>query len=197
MAEAPVQVSFRVVAGCAAAVEVVVDEAEVQRRRAAGGRPILDLDLLNLLLQIPPGRAVTEEGVSGYDWALLVKAARLAAVTVSGMPGNRQARRCAVPPLVVRHVTVTAREWRKGLSAASRFAPYASRELVLDAWPARQDVLLLEASYLGIGVTVREDAGLCRVLAPEPFCPARYTGASWLFAERMLDTMAPQMHTWA
>ncbi|MEH3089291.1 MAG: hypothetical protein PGN24_06710 [Microbacterium arborescens] len=173
--------------------EVLLDvdlHAEELRRRAHWDtKPILSLDLLNLLLTMPLSSAVPAEGFSDYDWRRLKAGSRIGAVDITGGHAGPRATRRAVPPLTVRHATVRARHWRTGLSATSRFAPYCSRDLILDGLPADDLELRLEADYLGVGVCVRgddPDQPVRRVIEPARFRPARYTGASWLFGERLL-----------
>lgn len=170
-------------------IDVDLDERELHRRQQDRCGPILNLDLLNLLVAMPRSSTVGKEAVSDYDWRLLRIGARSGAVEITTVDGATGAIRRASPPLSVQHVTVVATRWRNGLSIASRFAPYGSRELILDRLPADDVELRLEAGYLGIGISVRgdgPDAPPSRIIEPAPFAPARYTGASWLFAERLL-----------
>jgi hypothetical protein len=169
-------------------IDVDLDEHELHRRQQDRCGPILNLDLLNLLLAMPHSSTVGKEAVPDYDWRLLRIGARSGAVAITTVDGAIGAIRRASPPLSVQHVTVVATHWRNGLSIASRFAPYGSRELILDRLPADDVELRLEAGYLGIGISVRGDGpdtpASC-IIEPAPFAPARYTGASWLFAERL------------
>lgn len=170
-------------------VDVTPDHDELGRRRECGSRPILDLDLLNLLLKLPLGRPVPTDGLSGYEQRKLNSAQRVGAVSLTTVERQRCATRWVGPALKAHHVTVTATRWLHGLSVASRFAPYASRDLILDQLPTDDLGLRLQADYMGIGVCVADggpSAPLRRVVEPAPFAPARYTGASWLFTERLL-----------
>jgi len=174
-------------------IDVDLDQHELRRRQRDGCRPLLNLDLLNVLVAMPHAATVSKEAMSDFDWRLLMIGARSGAVEISTAHGAAGAIRRASPPLSVRHVTVTATRWRDGLSVASRFAPYGSRELILDRLPADDVELRLEAGYLGIGISVRCDGfdqPPSRIIEPAPFAPARYTGASWLFAERLLAQQA-------
>lgn len=178
-------------------VEVLVDVdlhvEELRRRAHRDAKTILSLDLLNLLLTMPLSSAVPAERFSDYDWRRLTAGSRIGAVDIADRDARPCATRHAVPPLTVRHATVRARHWRIGLSAASRLAPYCSRDLILDRLPADDLELRLEADYLGIGVRVPDDGAdqpVRRMIEPAPFRPVRYTGASWLFAERLLGKHA-------
>lgn len=173
--------------------EVVVDVKfrvqELRRRQRGAFKPLLSLDLLNLLLTMPLSSPVPAHHFSDYDWRRLEAGSRMGAVDITETDGGTCATRCAGVPLTVLHATVRARRWRFGLSVASRFAPYCPRDLVLDYEPSDDLDLILEANYLGIGIRLRgggSGQNTRRVIEPAPFTPARYTGASWLFAERML-----------
>jgi hypothetical protein len=170
-------------------IDVDLNVYELRRREHRRSKPILSLDLLNLLLTMPLSSPIRADDLSDYDWRLLRTGSRIGAVDIARADGVSYATRRAAPPLDVRHVTVTANHWRRGLSVASRFAPYGSRELVLGHLPEDDFELRLKADYLGVGISLRGDspeAPLHRVIEPAAFAPARYTGASWLFAERLI-----------
>ncbi|MGO4455296.1 hypothetical protein [Arthrobacter sp. RAF14] len=177
-------------------IEVLVDEniGELSRRRSSGTKPLLSLDLLSVLVMMPRSVAVPLGRFEDYDRRRLSSGQRAGAVEMSTIGGVRHVTRIAEPPLAVRHVKVRSGRWRTGLNVASQFAPYASRELILDRFPSDELEMRLEADYLGIGVSVRDDtdrAGVRLVVPPAPFSPARYTGASWLFVERLLAQRTP------
>ncbi len=153
--------------------EITLDETEIWRRRAVGAIKLRDLDLLNLLLTLPLGKPHYVAGLSSYETDLL-----------AGVPGIE----LTIPPLRVDRVTVPGRSWRQALAAAARFGPYCERRILLDREPADDDLMWLEAKFLGIGVAVASQttgqASTVRdLLGPVPFKPERYTGASWKFAE--------------
>ncbi|WP_152364941.1 hypothetical protein [Microlunatus speluncae] len=169
--------------------DVVLDALELERRERHRALPILSLDLLNLLVTMPLRLPVQADSFSDFDWRILEAGSRRGVVNIFSVDGHLAATRCAAPPLTVQHVTVTTRNWRTGLTTASRFAPYSSRELILERLPADDLQLRLEADYLGVGVSVRgsdPDMPIRQIIEPASFAPARYTGASWLFAERLL-----------
>lgn len=174
--------------GVEVALEVEIDLREIERRRAVQARPILSLELLRLLLEMPMGSPVNVARLSTYERRLLATGAPLGAVEFS--VGAGRATRRAVPPLTVRHATVRGSDWRTALRAASQFAPYASRTVLLDRLPADDVELRFEAAYLGIGVSVQEepDWDTREIVPGAPFTPARFTAASWLFVERLSGT---------
>lgn len=165
-------------------LEVELDVDEMERRDSEGASPILSLELLRLLLEMPVGSPTDLAGFSAHERQLLVTAGRLGAVEQS----LERATRRAIPPLSVHHATIRGSDWRTALRAASQFAPYASRTVLLDRMPSDDVELRFEAAYLGIGVSVQEesDRDIHEIVPRAPFTPARFTAASWLFAERLL-----------
>src|SRR2546421_201637 len=73
----------------------------------------------------------------------------------------------------------------KGLRAASRFAMYCRRLLVIPELPPNQEVALAEASFYGIGVALRRNGTVTMVLEPEPFTDWQPTAAWWWFTEEV------------
>lgn len=170
-------------------IGVELDERELTRRKGLGSQAILALDLLNVLVTMPRGECVPKDQFSQYDWQRLRGGTRVGAVEIATLRGVVTATRLAAPPLTVRHASIHGRRWRTAVAEASRFAPYCSREVVLDRLPADELELRLEVEYLGIGVRVRgpgSGGDGQRLVEPSPFTPTHYSGASWLFAERMM-----------
>ncbi|WP_286689387.1 MULTISPECIES: hypothetical protein [unclassified Aeromicrobium] len=166
--------------------EITLDETEIWRRRAVGAIKLRDLDLLNLLLTLPLGKPHYVAGLSSYETDLLAGVPGIE-LTIDRR-GQPYATRTVRPPLRVDRVTVPGRSWRQALAAAARFGPYCERRILLDREPADDDLMWLEAKFLGIGVAVASQttgqASTVRdLLGPVPFKPERYTGASWKFAE--------------
>ncbi len=171
------------------AVQVSFDEQEIQRRTKERFGSLLGLQLLNVLALLPFGSPVKASRFSEYELSMLRRAQRKGAAEFTHRNGQQVVIRHAAPPLMVHHATITCSNWRKGLSIASRFAPYCSREIALMEMPTDDLELRLEADYLGIGVTLRPGSLVgqgVRIIEPASFAPARYTGASWLFAEKLL-----------
>lgn len=171
-------------------LEVELDREELRRRRRSGVGQILSLDLLNVLARMPVASVQDVQHPSDYLWRLLRTGERQAALALEAIEGPGAARvvRRAVEPLSVRHARVRAGSWRTGLTVASRFAPYCSRELVLGQLPTDEVGLELEAAYLGVGISIGTSdpaEPVKRIIEPAPFVVARHTGARWLFAERL------------
>jgi hypothetical protein len=166
--------------------EITLDETEIWRRRAAGAIKLRDLDLLNLLLTLPLDEPHYVAGLSSYETDLL--AGVLGVELATDRRGQPYVTRTVRPPLRVDRVTIPGRSWRQALAAAARFGPYCERRILLDHVPTDDDLVWLEAKFLGIGVAVASQttgqASTVRdLLGSAPFKPERYTGASWKFAE--------------
>lgn len=162
--------------------EFTLDETEMWRRRAEGATKLRDLDLLNLLLTLPLGEPHCIAGLSSYESELLAGVPGIELATDQG--GQPYATRTVRPPLRVKRVTVPGRSWRQAIVAAAKFGPYCERRILLDRAPSDDDLVWLEAKFLGIGVAVASQGSSVRdLMAPAPFRPERFTGASWKFAE--------------
>jgi len=165
-------------------IEVELEAAELLRRDAGRVSPILNLELLSLLLELPLDRPVPAWDFSPHDLRLMRLGERMGALDVC--EDTMLVTRRATPPLTVLHATVRGCGWRKALRTASRLAPYSTRSILLGRMPIDDVELRFEASYLGVGVAVEKGDGIEVLVEPAAFAPARYTGASWLFAERLL-----------
>lgn len=166
--------------------DITLDETEVLRRSAAGPLKLRNLDLLNLLLTLPIGQPYYVGGLSSHEADLLVGVTGVELAT--DRRGWPYATRMVRPPLRVDRVTVPGRAWRQALAAAARFGPYCERRILLDQVPADDDLLWLEAKFMGVGVaaasqTAGQGPRVRDLLEPAPFKPDRYSGASWKFAE--------------
>lgn len=157
---------------------------EIQRRRAANAtRPAQDLDTLRFLLSVDQPVAIAALGA--YERGLTRRAVRFGFAEKRTIAGNCPAVvRKAEPPVTVELVSVLGPLSRRTLQLATTFAPYARRRLVVPSGRI-DETLLLEANYYGVGVTVTDDDDERTLVTPAPFQPTRFTGASWLFAERM------------
>lgn len=158
---------------------VRLDRAEVERRREA---PV-DLtgassSSLSALLRLSIAEPCRLDGVP--------EAVRSLAETWPGVfedMGGGWVRRAVVPLGYVETVAVPSASWRSGLRLAGRFAPYCTRQLVLESVPRDLGLLTMEAGYWGVGVDVLREGEVETVVEAEPFRPSRYSGASWMFAE--------------
>lgn len=165
-------------------IDLQVDGAELAFRRVhALDLCLTDVAALGALLQIP--------ALASTPLVALPAAARNVARRwprlVEEVDGDRVRRRVS-PIAHVDMVTLFTSRWRKGLREIGRFAPYSARLLQLPAEPSDLDMLCMEATYWGVGVRLESSKGWHEVVHPAPFTPARYTGASWVFAEQAMST---------
>jgi hypothetical protein len=166
------------VAGAAGDALVLPDPVEHERRTRAGLGGVTSLVLLDTLMNLPLGMPVP-----AADLDVLARA-HLARVP-GGVIELREAQitRVLTPPLTVVAVLVRARDWRRGVTRASCFAPFAQRVLLLDREPKPE--LLWEASVFGVGVWVdTADGAMREVCPPAPFVRRYWKPAGWRFAER-------------
>lgn len=159
---------------------------EIQRRRAAhAAGSVQHLDTLRFLLTLPVDQPTALAGLDAYERRLARRAVRCAFAEERTVARNRSALiRKAEPPVTVQLISVFGPFRRSTLQLATTFAPYARRRIVAPSGQV-DEMLLLEAAFYGVGVTVADANGERTVAAPAPFQPARFTGASWLFAERI------------
>jgi hypothetical protein len=156
------------------------DEHETLRRRRCGMEAIVELDLLDALMDLPAGIPVPLTSLRAADRRLLRR------VPVEALDwGGESVTRRAVPPLMPMLAIVRAAEWQDGLEAASRFASYCRRLVLLPELPADPDIALAQASFYGIGVAVARGAIPGMVLEPEPFTDWHPTPAWWSFTEKI------------
>ena len=163
-------------------IDLRVDGAELALRRVhALGLCLTDVAALGALLQIPT--------LSSTPLVALPAAARHVArrwPRVIEQVGGDRVRRRVSPIAYVEMVTLVTSHWRKGMREIGRFAPYSARLLQLPAEPSDLDLLCMEATYWGVGVRIESSGAWHDVVHPAPFTPARYTGASWAFAEQAM-----------
>lgn len=88
-------------------------------------------------------------------------------------------------PVVPNRVVVRAGRWRSGLRAIESYAGYCERHLVVPRPRSGADELELECSFFGVGLAYTDGDG--EVLSAAPFLPARFTLASWRFAEQLYE----------
>jgi hypothetical protein len=154
---------------------VLLNRAEHDHRERNGLGAITDRNVLEVLLGIEPGVETATAGLPARVRPVLRRAGDGAVVL-----GRGTVTRTASVPLTVECVTVTDTDPARGLARASRFGPYCARVLSLSRLPGDPVELLLEATYLGIGIAVPDDP---EVVAAAVFRPVRFTAASWMFAE--------------
>lgn len=171
-----------VLRGVEVVVHLSVDRGEISRRVAAGvaGRRLAGMRALGALLELPEGVLVDVATLAPVQRAVMD---RLVGAVDYSVPGF--VRRVARPAVWARLVSIQTSRWRDGLRLAGRFAPYSARRLVLDCVPFDVQVLCLEASYWGVGVSVKAEGVDRELVPPALFLPTRYTAAAWSFDEEL------------
>lgn len=164
--------------GTTALVFYRLDLTEHVRRRSVAAGPVTDMGSLEALLTLPVDLPVRLDSLSPRDRAGV---RRLPAGSADR--DRRNVTRRAVRPLHVDLTVVTAEQPRQGVAAASRFAPYCSRAVLLQRPAQRMHDLLNEASFYGVGVLMDSPSGTEVVLEPRPYRPRRHTAAAWGFVE--------------
>lgn len=154
------------------------DEAEWRRRGSSA--PLLRLDQLDALMNLPAALPVPRTGISARDQRLL---RRLPAGSVDW--SDATVTRRAVPPLTPMLAMVRSRQWMEGLTAASRFAAYCRRLVMISELPEDLDVALAQASFYGIGVALASGANPRILVEPEPLADWHPTPAWWWFSEEV------------
>ncbi|MFJ1744351.1 hypothetical protein ACIOG4_37595 [Streptomyces microflavus] len=156
------------------------DATEHARRQGAGMTALTGVQTLETLLALPVDVPVPLDSFSAGDRAAL---RRLPAGSVDR--GRREIVRRAVRPLHVDLAVLTGQQPRRALEAASRFAPFCSRAVLLRRPAPRMDDFLNEASFYGAGVLLDSPSGIDMVLQPRPYRPQRHTAAAWNFTEKL------------
>ncbi|WP_395107595.1 hypothetical protein [Actinomadura sp. SCN-SB] len=96
-----------------------------------------------------------------------------------------------VVPLTPLLAVVTSRSWDAGLLAASRFAAYCQRMVVVSKIPGDDREALRRAELYGIGVAIMRARRPEVVLEPEPVNDWEPTPAWWRFSEDIYAQVAP------
>ena len=157
-----------------------LDDGEHGRRQRAGAGAILSADVLELLLGLPVAVSVPVASLTCRERLALDPASRGAVSVWDG-----QVTRHAVAPVAVELALVAARNWRDGLEAAGRFAPFCARAMVLRRRPADLAEVQLQAAFYGVGVIVVDEQSTEVLIEPEPFRRLRFTAAGWRFLEEV------------
>lgn len=167
-------------------IHVEFDRSELEMREKCGlSLAGLAHDQLAALLTIPRWEHVPLSALPAAGRRMTLRRPDLVEQTDDGLVARRVG-----PPLWVEMVTLPVRQWRAGLRAVGRFAPYSARRLRLSQEPSDVDDLSVQATYWGVGVQVARFDGPTDLVVPEPFRPQRYTGASWAFAEEALEAVS-------
>ena len=157
-----------------------LDEGEHGRRRQAGAGAIASTDVLELLLSLPISESVPVASLTCRERAALSRASRGVLSVWDG-----QVTRHAMAPVTVELALVAARNWRAGLEAAGRFAPFCARAMVLRHRPADLAEVQLQAGFYGVGVIVVDERSTELLVEPEPFQRFGFTAAGWRFLEEV------------
>lgn len=163
------------------------DEAEWRRRRRHGLGAVVELDVLDVLMDLPAGMAVPLRSLQASERRLL----RRAPVGVVRHRTDAVIRQLvpAVKPLLA---IVPARDWQSGAEAASRFAVYCPRMVVLSQLPNDMDAVVSEASWYGIGVAMGHSGSTEIVSEPEQLTDWQPTPAGWAFSENLYGQLEGQ-----
>lgn len=165
-----------------ATLHLAIDEAEHQRRQAAGIGPVTGYGFggLDHLMALPAGLPVPLLRLTPAQ-RLYVLRAPAGICTVEDDEVTRHAiRPCRVTLATVRFATAC----KTALESASRFAPFCARRVVIQR-RTRWTETLAEFDFYGIGVSLEHSAGGLETLVdPAPWRPMRHTPAGWWFAER-------------
>jgi hypothetical protein len=96
--------------------------------------------------------------------------------------GRRWGQRRLGVPIEVLRIEARAKNWTRASAVAHEWVGYAARVVHLDEVPTKlESVLLMEAAFYGIGVTVGGE----KLLEPCAYRPQRWTSARWRFAEQI------------
>ncbi|GAA3348898.1 hypothetical protein GCM10020358_69100 [Amorphoplanes nipponensis] len=156
------------------------DHHQQQLRRTHPIGPVPALDLLDTLLGLPLEQPVP---VAALAPAAQRRLRRLPEGMVTW--SSTSVTRRFAPPVMPLLAMVQGPDWAKSLRAASRFAMYCERLMVVPELPADEQVALAEASFYGVGVALRQGESLTVVLEPEKFTDWQPTAAWWWFTEEV------------
>lgn len=177
------------VAGGRGGAFLSIDAVEHRRRQAAGVGAVTSLSTLDALLNLPLGSPIPRHALGHRE------VERLRPMRGLVTHGGDGVRRLLAPVATVSLVVVSRARWREGLVAATAFAPFASRVLLLPRAPRRElTAKLCEADLCGVGVWVGTVDEHDVLLPPEPWRRHYWKAAGWCFTERAyaayLDTTA-------
>lgn len=166
---------------------VVADETEHARRTAALAEVLDDWDVLRTLTSLPRWEPVPLQSLTA-DERQAVRSAPHGAVEIA----DRSVTRLAGPPVMRVLAVVTDTDWDRGLNLASRFAPVATRVLVLVGEPDDLQVAAAEAGEYGIGLAVGPMGSPRLVIRPELWRENYVSPGGWLFREQVYGAYLDQ-----
>jgi len=161
------------------------NETELARRAAFGLGAMTDRGSLELLVSMPVDAAVPGVMFGGGDRAAM----RRQPEGVFGREGE-YVRRLLQPGVTLLSVGVEASNWKQGFERVAPFASYCSRYVVVR--PRRRadlEFAAFEARFYGVGLAVVNGSELEWLVAPALFVVERFTAASWLMAERVVESL--------
>ncbi|MGC4938252.1 hypothetical protein [Kribbella sp. DT2] len=155
-------------------------QSEVQRRLIGGTAGVVQLDVLDTLMNLPDGFPVQLATLDADELAVLAQLPPgVVEISVDLV------RRVLTAPLAVDLAVVGAQDWRSGLKAAGRFAPYCERAVLLRQLPQDLPDAAVRASFYGVGLFLAASEGFEMLVEPRPYVRHRHTAAQWQFAERV------------
>jgi hypothetical protein len=166
---------------------VVADEAEHIRRTTVQAGALANWDVLRVLTGLPRWEPVPLRSLTSRE-RTTVRNAPDGAVEITD--GN--VTRLAGPPVAGVLAVVTDTDWDRGLNVASRFAPVATRVLVLANEPSDLPVAAAEAAEYGIGLALRTAESLRMIVAAELWRENYFSPGSWLFREQAYQAYLDQ-----
>lgn len=173
-----VQRAVMPVLGAEALICYRLDGSEHARRQRMGAGAFTSAEVLELLLGLPVGAPIPMTSLTCREREALTRTS-CAAVSVC----DGQVTRLAVAPVAVELALVSASNWRNGLEAAGRFAPFCARAMVLPRQPSNLHDVEMEAGFYGVGVIVVNGQSAEVLVEPAPFEQVRFTAAGWRFLE--------------
>lgn len=160
-----------------------IDDAEADRRRAAGLGVATGFGFggLDVLMALPHGLPVPLAALTDHQRAYVLRAPAGICTVTGGQVVRDVTRPCRVTLATVRAKSAS----KMALDSASRFAPFCARQVIITRAPSlRMPERLLEFGFYGIGVCLEHDSGEVETLVePRPWRPKRHTPAAWWFAE--------------
>jgi hypothetical protein len=166
--------------GLTADALVAIDVAEHERRRAVECEAVTNRRVLNALLDLPLDAPIPIGVIDPDHTAALAELAPPGTVEWRGREVIRQLR----PAAFVVAVLVDGRGWRRPLRRAAGYAQgYAQAVVMHDRRPRGFDTKAWEANFCGVGVWIRNRAGVEELLPPATFRPRRIGTTWWRFHE--------------
>lgn len=157
-----------------------LDRVEHERRVAADAGWLDDFRPLEMLMNLPVGERVPRASL-GANLQPEIRRLPKGCAEID----RQSVTRLAVRPLRVDLVVAQAKSFRPGLHAASQFAPFSRRAMLLPKVPRGVEEKLFEADFYGVGVLVQNGDVVRMLLEPAPWRALRHTSAGWRFAEEV------------